>query len=40
MIDNDLGLFKDYGHLIISICLIVYAILYGYLAREYEEQEL
>jgi hypothetical protein len=33
--DSDLGLLKDYGHIIISICLILYGILYTYLANEY-----
>lgn len=32
---NDLGYLKDYGHVIISILLILYGILYTYLAQEY-----
>lgn len=33
---NDLGLFKDYGHIILSIGLILYGSLYTYLCNEYE----
>lgn len=32
---NDLGLMKDYGHLIMSAILIFYGIIYTYLAEEY-----
>jgi hypothetical protein len=32
---NELGLFKDYGHIIIPICLIFYGILYTILCNEY-----
>lgn len=35
MEDNPLGYFKDYGHIIFSICIILYGILYTYLAHEY-----
>ena len=31
MTENPLGLFTHYGHFIISICLIVWGILYTYL---------
>lgn len=34
--NNDLGLLKDYGHIIISIALILYASLYTYLCHVYE----
>jgi hypothetical protein len=33
--DNDLGLFKDYGHYILSSCLILYGLLFSFLSREY-----
>lgn len=33
--NSDLGLFKDYGHYIISLCLISYAALYTYLCNDY-----
>lgn len=36
MENNDLGLLKDYGHLIMSMILIVYGILVTCLCREYE----
>jgi len=32
---SDLGLFKDYGHIVISSVLILYGVLYTYLANEY-----
>jgi len=32
---NDLGLMKDYGHIILSVFLIFYGIMYTYLAHEY-----
>lgn len=35
MNNNDLGLLKDHGHIILSICLVLYGCLYSYLAREY-----
>ena len=37
--ESDLGYIKDYGHIIISICLILYGCLYSYLAREYENTD-
>jgi len=36
MENNDLGLLKDHGHLIMSVVFIVYGILVTYLCREYE----
>ena len=36
MENNDLGLLKDHGHLIMSVDIIVYGILVTYLCREYE----
>jgi hypothetical protein len=32
----ELGMFSDYGHIIIPICLILYACLYTYLCHEYD----
>jgi len=32
---SDLGLLKDYGHIIISAVLILYGLLYTYLCNEY-----
>jgi hypothetical protein len=32
---NELGLFAEYGNLIISVVLIVYMSLYAYLTNEY-----
>lgn len=32
---NDLGLMKDYGHIILSAVLIFYGALYTYLSNEY-----
>lgn len=36
MVESDLGLLKDYGHFIVSGFLILYGMLYSYLAKEYE----
>lgn len=36
MENNDLGLLKDYGHIILSLCLITYGLLYSYLVKTYE----
>jgi len=33
---EDLGLFKDYGHIILSAFMILYGMLHSYLAKEYE----
>lgn len=35
MEDNELGLFRDYGHIIFSVGIILYMILYTYLSNEY-----
>ena len=35
MIDNPLGYFKDYGHIIFSAGLIVYGLLVSYLQHSY-----
>lgn len=37
MTNNNLGLFEDYGWLIIFFCIICYMGLYYYLYQEYEE---
>ena len=34
---NNLGLFKDYGFLIIFFCIIFYMLTYIYLIQEYGE---
>jgi len=36
MSEYNLGYLKDYGHIIISICLICYGILVTYLSKFYE----
>jgi hypothetical protein len=35
MTDNDLGLFRDYGHIIFSAGLILYGLLFSYLQHSY-----
>jgi hypothetical protein len=37
MNESDLGLFKDYGFLIIFFCIIFYTATYTYLCQEYGE---
>jgi len=37
MVNNDLGYFRDYGHIILSLCLILWGCLYTYLSNEYGE---
>lgn len=39
MRNNDLGLLKDYGHIIISICIIIYGILISYLSSMLEVED-
>lgn len=36
MSEYNLGYLKDYGHIIISFCLIIYGILITYLSSQYE----
>jgi len=35
----NLGYMKDYGHIIIPLCIICYMILYIYLYQEYGETD-
>jgi hypothetical protein len=35
MHNHDLGLFKDYGHIIIPLCIMFYMGTYIFLARDY-----
>lgn len=36
---NDLGYFKDYGNWILSLCLILYGVLYTFLYHDLEIEE-
>ena len=37
MADNSLGYMREYGHIIIPLCIICYMGLYTYLCQEYGE---
>lgn len=32
---NELGYFRDHGHYIISLCLMLYGFLFSFLSEEY-----